>query len=213
MDINMKVLDPSISYTFSKIFELNIIAEDLAIEFGYTLTRKRLNWPQYQGELDRIDELRNRIDEILPYVSLSTEIARREILISPVIVDLIHYTKARIRIEYPIKVTEQLQGNLDYLIESKNQLLVIEAKREDLDFGFTQLAAQMIALDQRETNNRTDYILGAVTTGKLWEFGLVNCKTKQVYQGLDSYRVPEDVEPLMRILVQILTAQINLDLD
>ncbi|NJM66016.1 MAG: hypothetical protein HC851_10295 [Acaryochloris sp. RU_4_1] len=183
------------------------------MEFGYTLTRKRLNWTQYQGELDRIDELRDRIDEILPYVSLSTEIARREILISPVIVDLIHYTKARIRIEYPIKVTEQLQGNLDYLIESKNQLLVIEAKREDLDFGFTQLVAQMIALDQRETENKSDYILGAVTTGKLWEFGLVNCATKQVYQGLDSYRVPEDIEPLMRILVQILTAQITLDLD
>jgi NifB/MoaA-like Fe-S oxidoreductase len=73
----MKVLEPTGSYTFSKIFELKLIAQDLAAEFGYTLTRKRLSLPQYQGELDRIRELQNRIEETLPYVNLSTETARR----------------------------------------------------------------------------------------------------------------------------------------
>lgn len=200
----MKVLEPNTSYTFSKIFELKLIAKDLAQEFGYTLTRKRLNLPQYSNELDRINDLRDRIEEALPYVSLSTETARREILISPLILDLIHYTKAEIRIEYPLKVTEQLQGYLDYFVESQNQFLIIEAKREDLDFGFTQLAAQLIALDQWENNKNSDYILGAVTTGKLWEFGQLERKSKHINQGLDSYRVPDDIEPLMRILVQAL---------
>ena len=170
----MKVLEPTGSYTFSKIFELKLIAQDLAAEFGYTLTRKRLSLPQYQGELDRIRELQNRIEETLPYVNLSTETARREILVSPIILDLIHYTKAEVRIEYSIKVTEQLQGYLDYFLQQHNQLLIIEAKKEDLDFGFTQLAAQLIALDQWEVDNPTDHILGAVTTGKIWEFGLLD---------------------------------------
>ncbi|NCJ06629.1 hypothetical protein GS597_08950 [Synechococcales cyanobacterium C] len=180
------------------------MAEELAAEFGYTFARKRLNLPQYLGELDRINDLQNRIEEALPYVNLSTETARREILISPIILDLIHYTKAEVRIEYPIKVTEQLQGYLDYFLQKQHQLLIIEAKKGDLDFGFTQLTAQLIALDQWEAENPVNYLLGAVTTGKIWEFGLLNRQTKHIDQGLDSYRVPDDVETLMRILVHAL---------
>lgn len=202
----MKVLESGGSYTFSKIFELKLIAKDLVEEFGYTLARKRLNLPQYQGELDRITDLRDRIEETLPYVSLSTETARREILVSPVVLDLIHYTKAEIRIEYSIKVTEQLQGYLDYFLQKQNQLLIVEAKKEDLDFGFTQLAAQLIALDQWESENPVDQILGAVTTGKIWEFGVLDRQTKHIDQGFDSYRVPDDVEPLMRTLIHALLA-------
>lgn len=201
----MKVLEPGGSYTFSKIFELKLIASELAEEFGYTFSRKRLNLPQYSGDLDRITELKDRIEETLPYVNLSTETARREILVSPVILDLIHYTQAELRMEYPIKVTEQLQGYLDYFLQRHSQLLIIEAKKGDLDFGFTQLVAQLIALDQWETDNPVDHILGAVTTGKIWEFGLLDRKRKHLDQGFDSYRVPDDVEPLMRILVQALT--------
>jgi hypothetical protein len=201
----MKVLEPGGSYTFSKIFELKLIAEELAAEFGYTFSRKRLNLPQHSGELDRIADLKNRIEEALPYVNLSTETARREILISPVILDLIHYTKAEVRIEYPIKVSEQLQGYLDYFLQKQHQLLVIEAKKGDLDFGFTQLTAQLIALDQWEGETPVSHILGGVTTGKIWEFGLLNRQTKHIDQGLDSYRVPDDLEPLMRILVYALT--------
>jgi hypothetical protein len=200
----MKLLEPGGSYTFSKIFELKLIAEDLTREFGYTFARKRLNLPQHTGELDRINDLQNRIEEALPYVNLSTETARREILISPIILDLIHYTKAEVRIEYPLKVTEQLQGYLDYFLQQQNQLLIIEAKKGDLDFGFTQLSAQLIALDQWEDENPTDHILGAVTTGKIWEFGLLDRKHKHIDQGFDSYRVPDDLEPLMRILVHAL---------
>jgi hypothetical protein len=201
----MKVLEPGGSYTFSKIFELKLIAEELAAEFGYTFSRKRLNLPQHSGELDRIADLKNRIEEALPYVNLSTETARREILISPVILDLIHYTKAEVRIEYPIKVSEQLQGYLDYFLQKQHQLLVIEAKKGDMDFGFTQLTSQLIALDQWEGETPVSHILGGVTTGKIWEFGLLNRQTKHIDQGLDSYRVPDDLEPLMRILVYALT--------
>jgi len=201
----MKVLEPGGSYTFSKIFELKLIAEELAAEFGYTFSRKRLNLPQHSGDLDRITDLKDRIEEALPYVNLSTETARREILISPVILDLIHYTKAEVRIEYPIKVSEQLQGYLDYFLQKQHQLLVIEAKKGDLDFGFTQLTAQLIALDKWEAETPVSHILGGVTTGKIWEFGLLNRQTKHIDQGLDSYRVPDDLEPLMRILVYALT--------
>ncbi|NET61220.1 MAG: hypothetical protein F6K47_35360 [Symploca sp. SIO2E6] len=199
-----KLLNPNQSYTFSKLFELRIEPEDMVNEFGYTLARTRLNLPQYHGELDRLEELRSRIEEILPYVSLVSETSRREVLISPVVLELVHYTKAQLRIEYPLKVTEQLQGYLDYLLRSPTELLVIEAKREDLDYGFTQLVAEIIALDQWDRTPEQSVILGAVTTGSIWQFGRLDRETKAIEQGLNLYRVPDDLDPLMRILVQAL---------
>ncbi len=200
----MKVINPEQSYTFSKIFELKIEPKDLAKYFGYSFTRKKLKLSQYQENLDRINQLKERIEEILPYASLSSEAARREILISPLMLDLVHYTKSEIFIEYSIKVSEQLQGSLDYFLENANNLLVIEAKKEDLDYGMTQLIAELIALEQWQENQNKNYLIGAVTTGKVWEFARLNRDQRQIEQGLESYRVPEDIEPLMRILVQAL---------
>lgn len=201
-----RLLSSNQPYTFSKIFELQIEADELVIEFGYTLVRTRLNLPQYDGELDRLEELRARIEEVLPYVSLTSETSRREVLISQVVLDLVHYTKAQLRIEYHLKVTEQLQGYLDYLLRTQIEILVIEAKQEYLTYGFTQLAAEMIALDQWGKTPAQSTLIGAVTTGSIWQFGRLNRATKHFEQGFDSYRVPEDLEPLMRILVQSLVA-------
>lgn len=124
-----KLLDPNQSYTFSKIFELRILAEDLANDFGYNLNRKWLNFPQYQHELEHLEDLKHRIEAVLPYVDLASETSRREVLISQVILQLVQYSKAKLRIEYPIKINEQLQGYLDYLLRSQSELLVIEAKK------------------------------------------------------------------------------------
>ena len=144
----MKQIDREQSYTFSKFFDLKIEPKDLATYFGYSFVRKKLGLPQYQGDLDRVTHLKERIEEILPYASLSSEAARRELLVSPVMLDLVYYTKAEIFIEYAIKVSEQLQGSLDYFLERSSHLLVIEAKKEDLDYGMTQLMAELIALEQ-----------------------------------------------------------------
>jgi hypothetical protein len=198
------IIDFQQSYTFSKYFEMKIEAKDLAREFGYIFSRKYLNLPQFQGELDRIEQTKERINEILPYVSLNNETARREILVSPLIFDLVHYTKSEVRIEYQIKVNDQLQGYFDYFLENKNNLLVIEAKKDDLDYGMTQLCAELIALDQWQEKEEQTEIIGAVTIGQVWEFAQLNRLEKTIEKGLDLYRVPEDLEPLMRILINAL---------
>ncbi|NET53065.1 MAG: hypothetical protein F6K09_31680, partial [Merismopedia sp. SIO2A8] len=144
----MKRIDREQSYTFSKFFELKIEPKDLAQYFGYSFVRKKLVLPPYEEDLDQVKQLKERIEEILPHASLSSEAARRELLISPLMLDLVHYTKAEILIEYAIKVSEQLQGSLDYFLERSNSMLVIEAKKEDLDYGMTQLIAELIALEQ-----------------------------------------------------------------
>ncbi len=143
---------------------------------------------------------------------MANETARREVLIAPVVVDVVHYTRAQLRIEYPIKVTEQLQGLLAYLLRTESQLLVIKPKQEDLTNGFTQLASELIALDQWQDStdiSTQPNLVGAVTTGISWQFGVLHRKTKLIEQGLNSYRVTEDLEQLMRILVAALLNKAN----
>nr|MDZ8163459.1 hypothetical protein [Nostoc sp. CmiSLP01]MDZ8287103.1 hypothetical protein [Nostoc sp. ChiSLP01] len=48
-------------------------------------------------------------------------------------------------------------------------MLVIEAKQSDLGRGFTQLAVELIALDQW-TRSETPILYGVVTTGEDWLF-------------------------------------------
>jgi hypothetical protein len=48
------------------------------------------------------------------------------------LLNVVHYTHAQLRIEYPLTVTEQLNGSLDYYLYSVGKLLVIEAKNADL---------------------------------------------------------------------------------
>ena len=197
------LLDPNRSYTFSNYFELNADPFDLVAEFGYFLTRSPLQLPQFSEPLEQVNFLKERIDNILPYVDLNNETARREIFIAPIVSELVRITHARLRIEYPIQVTPQLQGSLDYYLRTQTHLLVIEAKQADLTRGFTQLAMEMIALDQW-TELTAPSFLGAVTTGNIWQFGVLHRSSKQIEQGLNLYRVTEDIEAVVRILLAAL---------
>lgn len=197
------ILQPGQSYTFRQYFEMSYEPEDILAEFGYTLKRQLLSLPQSTLNLDRLENLKSRIEESLPYISLTSEAARRELLIAPLLLDVVHYTRAQLRIEYPLVVTEQLKGSLDYYLYSMGKLLVIEAKNADLAKGFTQLAVELIALD-KWTDSEQPILQGAVSTGDIWQFGVLHREQKQILQGLTLYRVPNDLESLVRILVNIL---------
>ena len=194
------LLDPNRSYTFSNYFELGFTVDDLVVEFGYSFERKFLNLPQYAHKLDRINDLKQRIEEILPYIDLENEATRREMLIAPIIAELIHYSRAKLRLEYAVQINSQLQGKLDYLLRSKTNLIVIEAKQADINRGFTQLATEMIALDQWTDYPQTE-ILGAVTTGNVWQFGILDRQSKSICQGINLYRVTEELEIIVRIIL------------
>lgn len=205
----MPLIDPNRSYTFSEIAKLKTPTDEILAEYGYSLERTLLNLRQYQGELDRLQERQSRLEEILPYLDLSNEQSRREMLIAPLMADLIHYTRAQLRIEYSIKVSNQLQGALDYLLRTTTNLLVVEAKQEDLTNGFTKMAVELIALDQWEkcaSVEQQPQLFGAVSTGTIWQFGILHRQQKLITQSLTLYRVPTDLEPLTRILIAALSS-------
>jgi hypothetical protein len=161
------ILEAGKSYTFCNYFEMAYEPDDILAEFDVTLERRSLTLPKASGNFDQIAALKNSLQSRLPYVSLTSEAARREILIAPIVLTLIDYTQAQLRIEYSINVSEQLKGALDYYLHTQHSLLVIEAKNADLARGFTQLAVELIALDQWTTSVEP-LLYGAVSTGDVW---------------------------------------------
>jgi hypothetical protein len=140
----------------------------------------------------------------LQLIDLTTEVARREILISPILFEVCSLLNQKIKIEYPINASNWLRGNLDYLIPGEHQLLVIEAKQSDLSRGFVQLGAELIALDQW-TNSEVPIVYGAVTTGDVWKFGYLDRPRQILYRDTNVYAVPANLELLVSMLLGIIT--------
>ena len=197
------IINPEQSYTFADYFKLNFAPQDILAYFNVSLQRRSLKLPQSTHTFDRLTDLKARIEEVLPRLSLTSAMARREFLIAPVLTDVLHYTQATLNIEYPIVVNNQLKGSLDYLMQNCQVFLVVEAKNEDLEKGFLQLAIELIALDQWIESDK-NILHGAVSTGNIWQFGQFDRLSRTVTQDLDLYRVPADLEDLLRILVEIL---------
>jgi hypothetical protein len=199
-----KILQEGQSYSFRSYFEMPYEVDEILAELGYSLVRSRLSLPASETQLERLSELRQRLEETLSIISLSNEAARREALVFPVLLEVARFCQGQIRIEYPLTVNPWLKGNLDYLLRGENTLLVEEAKNDDLSRGFTQLAAELIALTQAEEQ---DILYGAVTIGDAWRFGRLEASQKAIAQDITLYRVPDDLEDLTRILIGILTNQ------
>lgn len=197
------ILEPGRSYTFRSYFEMSYEPDDILAEFGYSLHPLSLDLPRSDRDLNSITDLKQRLQRRLPFVRLTSESARREILISPILLDLLDVTQAQLRIEYSIQVSNYLKGALDYYLFTHQDLLIIEAKNADLSRGFTQLAVELIALNQWIPSARPT-LYGAVSTGDIWQFGCLDQENRQIKQDLTLYRVPADLDDLFRILVGIL---------
>jgi hypothetical protein len=199
------ILKPNETYTFRSYFLMKFAPADILKELGANLVKGAINLPiADSSQFTRLQDLRQRLEEGIARVSLTSEAARREVLIAPILLEVAHITEATVNIEYPIEVDQYLRGDLDYYLQAKHSVLVVEAKQADITRGFTQLATELIALDSWvETEDSTLY--GAVTTGDIWQFGSFHRSSRVVTQDLMLYRVPTDLEVLMKILVGILT--------
>lgn len=197
-----KILQEDATYTFRSYFELPNDTDEVLAEFGYQFKKVRLQLPKSNRPIDGLPELQQQLENTLPYVPLTSETAKREILIAPILSRVAVICQQILRIEYPLKVNNLLQGSLDYLIRAHHSLVVVEAKRDDLTRGFTQLAAEMIALSMLDATPEVLY--GAVTIGNLWIFGSLEATTRTVTQDIGSYTLPDDLEDLIRVLVGIL---------
>jgi hypothetical protein len=197
-------LEEKASYTFADYFNMGLHTEDVLKHFGFTFEIRDLVLPSVQVSTEGTTRLQEKLLRHLPSIDLSSEISRREFLIAPVLFELFDLVQVKIRSEYMIRYNDQLKGTLDYLLQAQYALLIIEAKRDDLVRGFTQLATELIAFDG--CSERTEpFLYGAISTGEIWRFGVLDRTTRHVIQDLSLYRVPSDLHELMSILVGILT--------
>lgn len=193
---------------FADWFRLNADIDVVLAHFGVTLLRAWCELPRSPRPLDDLPKLHRRIERALEQVSMSNETARREFLIAPVLDEVLQLagTDGRLRVEFPLDAGPQLHGTLDYLFQTAAQVLIVEAKNADLTRGMTQLAVELVALDQTlEDNEAGPWLCGAVTTGTSWQFGFLERPSRRFAQDLTMYSVPADLATLLQTLVALAT--------
>lgn len=152
--------------------------------FGLTIS-DRVNLFANIPELESSNWLKETLDYNVPIaLGSNTEKARSELIIAPILVELRKQLNSEIGlfsgIDFTVDPNRGLNGNCDFIISNSPQLLIlrapaimlVEAKKENINAGLGQCVAEMLAaqiFNQREGEEVTD-IYGVVTTGEIWKF-------------------------------------------
>jgi hypothetical protein len=180
--------------------------DEIVAELGYSFSTQEITLPlSSEADKELLGNLRSAYYAVIPKISVNSEAAKRELMIAPVLHGVLRTTDARLNIEYPVDVDARLSGMIDYLFRSKHQLIVIEAKKGDIEKGFNQLAAEMIAVDKYEENDSPNILYGAVSIGEVWRFAILERENKKLVKDVHTFRFPEDLETIFSILKGILT--------
>ncbi len=92
-------------YTFSDYFELGNPTEEIVAALGYALITKAVALPRSQAVSQKnADRISTTYYALLPKVSLSSETAKREVMIAPVLHSVIQIVNAKLNIEYLVEV-------------------------------------------------------------------------------------------------------------
>jgi len=118
------------------------------------------------------------------YLALKTEKARSEMIIAPILLEMMDKNNRAISIfsgeNLDIEPEKGLNGECDFIISKVQRaytiqapiLALVEAKQNIVENNMGQCAAQMVAarlLNQSE-NQPLETIFGSVTNGEVWQF-------------------------------------------
>ncbi|MFN8487830.1 MAG: hypothetical protein U0350_09580 [Caldilineaceae bacterium] len=202
--MEQSIFKPGKNYTFSDYFELNYPTREIVQAFDYHYRFEELILPKSPA-VDLLEKLRQTYTQKLPLISLNSEAAKREFYIAPLLLELLDHIRAEINVEYPLDAGENLSGAVDYLVRYHHEMVIIEAKKGDLEKGFNQLAVELIALDKTSQND-APVLYGAITLGDIWRFGVLKRADKSVSKDMNAYVLPADLEQLFAILLGILNS-------
>jgi hypothetical protein len=152
--------------------------------FGLTTLEKRDIFAA-TAELSASSLLTETLDYNLAIALASnSEKARSELIITPILVDLRRQLKEQINlfsgIDFTVDDSKGLNGICDFIITKSSEILivtapvitVVEAKKENINAGLGQCAAEMVAAQifNQQAESEINTIYGAVTTGSIWQF-------------------------------------------
>ncbi|MDZ8184229.1 MAG: hypothetical protein RMX96_05115 [Nostoc sp. ChiSLP02] len=189
-------------------FKLNEVIQ----KFGLEINERsglfiNVNEENYSDLLATI--LRENVDLA---VSINTEKARSEMIISPILLEIRRKLNYEISlfsgVDFNVDIPNGLNGFCDFLISlSKEQLFIrapvitlVEAKNENLKSGLAQCIAEMVAahLFNEQQGNSIKIIYGAVTIGTIWQF--LKLEDKVVSIDLSEYYI-KDIKKILGILL------------
>lgn len=196
---------PEGTVTFADYFKLNADVEDILGELGYSYRIESSRLPHKELVNGHLGELRQRLEDVFPHVNLTSETARREFLIAPVLMEVARAADAKINVEFALEVDERLKGTIDYLVRARHNVLVVEAENGDLKRGFTQLAVDLVAVDRWNEDAAELRLYGAVSMGDVWKFAFLDRSEKRITEDLNTYGMPTALEEVLQILFAILT--------
>ncbi len=165
--------------------------------------------------------LTETLDYQLPLaLEISTEKARSELIIMPVLVETRRQLDDRVSlfsgVEFNVDAESGLKGVCDYLLSlSPLQLVVeapviaiVEAKNENVPRGIAQCLAEMVAAQwfNREQENTIPTVFGVVTTGSLWKFLRLESTVATVDETEHHISQPETIVGILLEMVREATA-------
>lgn len=144
-------------------------------------------------------------------VAISTEKARSEMIISPILLEIRRKFNYEISlfsgVDFTVDSQRGLNGFCDFILSlSSEQLLVrspvivlVESKNENLRSGLAQCIAEMVAaqLFNERGGNQIKAIYGAVTIGTIWQF--LKLEGNIVSIDLSEYYI-KDIKRILGIL-------------
>jgi hypothetical protein len=155
------------------------------------------------------------------YLSLGqkarSEKARSELIVSPVLVELLHLADHQIQLfsgeEFNVDRERGLNGFCDFLLTKSTIssiiqapiVMLVEAKKEELDLGWGQCTAEMVAAQIFNANKDEPIpvVYGCVTSGKFWQF--LKLQDKDLTLDLNQYPVTS-VDRILGILKWMVSA-------
>jgi hypothetical protein len=165
--------------------------------------------------------LQETLDEGLSLAYVS-EKARSELIIMPILLSVRRMFRRAFSIysgqRFDVDMAGGLSGECDFLLTLSPPLPIIqapvvtlvEAKKQDIEAGLGQCAAQMVAaqLFNQKKNNEVAAIYGCVTTGEDWQF----LQLHQQRLAIDSNRYYiNEVGTILAVLQRVLSHYISLD--
>jgi hypothetical protein len=90
--VTQSAAHPELPATFADYFKLNVDDDDVLKTFGYDYQVEDCDLSRATLDASRLAEFRREIVDVFPHVSLTSEMARREFLIAPVLMEAARHT-------------------------------------------------------------------------------------------------------------------------
>jgi len=191
----------------------NYTLQDIATQFSITNKRQVLFNNIEPVEISDWLKTALQTAEELP---VKSEKARSELIVTPILIELRNRNEKYFTIYSgdTLNADEEkgLKGECDFMLAKDTGsfdinipiIQVVEAKKNDLEIGIPQCAAQMVGADvfNRKKGVELPAIYGCVTTGDNWLF--MKLEGKQIFIDIKKYYLG-DVPELMGVFQHVIT--------